>query len=958
MTRNFQFAEFIFSPERQVLIRNGTPVRVSSRALAILHLLIERRESLVTKRDILARVWPGIEVGEENIRLNILALRRALGDDQAEQRFILTDHGRGYRFVAAVTEGHRDEAPVTASAAEPDRSHLPVRLTSLVGRDETIEFLARCQTENRLLTIVGPGGVGKTSVAVTVARLVADTYADGAWLVDLAPLEDPHLMPATLGSLLGVPRSSQDPLNSLLEFLRPKRMLLVLDNCERLVEESARLAERILAVAPGVHILATSREALGIAAEYLYRLPPLSTPPKNTGRLAATAMRSYPAIQLFMERALTRSMQFDPTEAELESIADICRQLDGNPLAIELAAAAVDTVGVAGIVAGLDRRFALLTRGYRTSTVRHRSLRAVMDWSYNFLPPRTQRVLCRLSVFRGGFSLEAAEEIAHCRQIGSWEVVEHLTSLTEKSLMLNDLEHYVPEFRLLDTVRAYATEKFSATGELDVGMQRLVERCQRVFGQALDKSKIGISSGQRSMYLRQVNDLRASLDWAFASESHLDSGVALAIAAAPTLDSLGLFMEGYQILRTAIERLEKVPSLDKHALMQLYALVAPMCTWVSPTGNETEVACRRLLELANETGRTDFQLSALRTLFLVALLSGQNRLAHAYSIQMADAGLAAGDQEARVVAQQRTGAMCSIMGEHDTALRTFAEMGVNTDTDTPVETVRYSYEPVCIQKSYLARTLWCVGQLDSALEEARGALERASRLAHLPTQFVTLIQASALIPLWTGPHETAARAVQLCNELAGEDRSRRMYARIFSACLQIKYGDAVAGTRSLEEELLTRGFDMNTLAPSQAVFYAALAEGFYRTQAFEAALELVERALEQARLSDGVWFNPELLRIKACTLAAQGAAAPTVESWFNAAQTIARQQHGLYWELRAACSHAQYLFSQLRLSDAHAVLEPVYQKFTQGLDLVELSAARELLGQSRRGGSRARVPRF
>ena len=958
MTCNFQFAEFIFSPERQVLTRNGTPVRVSSRALAILHLLIERRESLVTKRDILARVWPGIEVGEENIRLNILALRRALGDDQTEQRFILTDHGRGYRFVAAVTEGQRDEAPVTASAAEPDRSHLPVRLTSLVGRDETIELLARCQTENRLLTIVGPGGVGKTSVAVTVARRVADTYTDGAWLVDLAPLEDPHLMPATLGSLLGVPRSSQDPSNSLLEFLRPKRMLLVLDNCERLVEESARLAERILAVAPGVHILVTSREALGVAAEYLYRLPPLSTPPKNTERLAATPVRSYSAIRLFMERALTRSMQFDPTEAELESIADICRQLDGNPLAIELAAAAVDTVGVAGIVAGLDRRFALLTRGYRTSTVRHRSLRAVMDWSYNFLPPRTQRVLCRLSVFRGGFSLEAAEEIAHCRQIGSWEVVEHLTSLTEKSLMLNDLEHYVPEFRLLDTVRAYATEKFSATGELDVGMQRLVERCQRVFGQALDKSKIGISSGQRSMYLRQVNDLRASLDWAFASESHLDSGVALAIAAAPTLDSLGLFMEGYQILRTAIERLEKVPSLDKHALMQLYALVAPMCTWVSPTGNETEVACRRLLELANETGRTDFQLSALRTLFLVALLSGQNRLAHAYSIQMADAGLAAGDQEARVVAQQRTGAMCSIMGEHDTALRTFAEMGVNTDTDTPVETVRYSYEPVCIQKSYLARTLWCVGQLDSALEEARGALERASRLAHLPTQFVTLIQASALIPLWTGPQETAARAVQLCNELAGEDRSRRMYARIFSACLQIKYGDAVAGTRSLEEELLTRGFDMNTLAPSQAVFYAALAEGFYRTQAFEAALELVERALEQARLSDGVWFNPELLRIRACTLAAQGAAAPIVESWFNAAQTIARQQHGLYWELRAAFSHAQYLFSQLRLSDAHAVLEPVYQKFTQGLDLVELSAARELLGQSRRGGSRTRVSRF
>jgi hypothetical protein len=247
--------------------------------------------------------------------------------------------------------------------------------------------------------------------------------------------------------------------------------------------------------------------------------------------------------------------------------------------------------------------------------------------------------------------------------------------------------------------------------------------------------------------------------------------------------------------------------------------------------------------------------------------------------------------------------------------------------------------------------------LDSALEESRGALERANRLAHLPTQFVTLIQASALIPLWTGPQETAVRAVQLCSELAGEDRSRRMYARIFSACLQIKYGAVAAGTRALHEELLTRGFDINTLAPSQAVFYAALADGFYRTQAFDEALALVERGLEQARSSDGVWFNPELLRIKACSLAAQGAPAPIVESCFETARVTARQQRGLYWELRAAFSHAQYLFSQRRLFDVSTVLDPVYQKFTQGFELAELRGARELLGQSQRD-LQARAPRF
>jgi predicted ATPase/DNA-binding winged helix-turn-helix (wHTH) protein len=945
VTTEYRFAEFAFSPERQVLTRGGATVRVSSRALGILYLLIERRESLVTKRDIFARVWPGLEVSEENIRINIAALRRALNDDQAEQRLIVTDHGRGYRFVATVTQRQQHESLGAPPAAGQGGSRLPVRLTSLVGRDEIIGLLVRCQTENRLLTIVGPGGIGKTTVAVAVARRVADSYADGAWLVDLAPLEDPHLMSVTLGSLLGVTRSTHDPLASLLEFLRPKRMLLVLDNCERLVEESARFAARILAAAPGVNIVATSREALGIETEHLYRLPPLATPPKGTETVSATETRSYAAVRLFIERALTRRMHFDPDEAELGSIADICRQLDGNPLAIELAAAAVETTGVAGIAAGLDRRFGLLTRGYRTSAVRHRSLRAVMDWSYDFLPQRTRTVLCRLSVFRGGFTLEAAEEIAHCPEIGNWEVVEHLTSLTDKSLVVSDPEHFVPEFRLLETVRAYTSEKLLALGELDSCMQRLAERCQRVFGQALDKSKIGISTGLRSTYFRQVDDLRASLDWAFASESRLGLAVALTIAAAPTLDSLGLFSEGYQILRTAIERLERAEPLDKHGLMQLYALVAPMSGWVSLTGEEMGAASRRLLELAVDTGRVDFQLSALRTLFLTALLSGQNTLARAYSIQMAEIGLTTGDRYARVVGQQRIGAMCSIMGEHEAALRTFAQMGMDTHPDAPVETVRYLYEPVCIQKSYVARTLWCMGQLDGALEEARGALERASRLAHLPTQFVTLIQAAALIPLWTGPQETAASAVQLCNEIAGEDRSLRKYARVFFACLQIKHGDVVAGTRALQEELLAPGFDINSLAPSQAVFYAALAEGFYRAQAFDEALALVERALEQARLSAGVWFNPELLRIKACALAAQGAPVQTVASSFDAALATARQQRGLYWELRAAFSHAQYLSSLQRPGDACAVLKPVYEKFTQGFDLEELRSARELLGQ-------------
>jgi predicted ATPase/DNA-binding winged helix-turn-helix (wHTH) protein len=952
VSSEYRFVDFTLSPTRQLLTQNGRAVRVGSRALAILQLLIERHGSLVTKQDIFDRVWPKLQVEEENIRIHVAALRRALGDDQAEQRLIVTEHGRGYRFIAPIQRFQAEDFSTDSPDRVQSSATLPVRLTSIVGRDEIIEQLVTVQSENRLVTIVGVGGIGKTTVAVSLAYRISDTYTDGAVLVDLAPLADPEFIPAAMASQLGIPRSAHDPQQVLFKFIRAKRMLIVLDNCEHLIDASAHLAQRILACAPGVHVIATSREPLGVPTEHLYRLPPLETPSK-TATSTAVNLREYSAVRLFLERASARRTRWEPSNAYLESIAEVCRRLDGLPLAIELAAAAIDTVGAAGIAAALDWRFALLTGGYRTAAPRHRTLRAVMDWSYDFLPANSQAVLRRLSVFRGGFTLEAAEEVVACARITKWEVVEHLTSLTEKSLVSTGSDHFVPEFRLLETVREYVAEKFLASGEADTTMQLLAERCHRVFGQAFDESKIGISPERRSLYLRQVDDLRASLNWTFASETHVRMGTALAIAATPTLDSLGLFTEAYHILRTAIDKVEKTKPPEKQDLMQLYALMAPMSMWKTLDGSEGEGACKRLLDLSNETGRVDFQLIALRGLFYVGMLSGQNALARNYSAQMAEVGEAAGDRDACTIARQRFAAMCTVMGEHEVALRAFEAMALDTRTSAPVDAVRYIYEPVCSQKTYLSRTLWCMGRLESALEEARGALERATRLGHIPTQFVTIIQAAALIPLWTGPLASAEYAVRLCSETAGDDPSRKQYARLFMACLQIQQGDATVGVKTLTDEILSPTFDIDTLAPNQELFYAALAEGLYRTDAFDEADTVVDRALAHSAVSGGVWFDPELLRIKGCVLAAQAAPSMTVESVFENSLSLARQQRGLYWELRTAFSLARYWASLCRIDPAHALLQSVFQKFTQGFDLPDLALAHRFITelQARRAGA-------
>ncbi len=291
--------------------------------------------------------------------------------------------------------------------------------------------------------------------------------------------------------------------------------------------------------------------------------------------------------------------------------------------------------------------------------------------------------------------------------------------------------------------------------------------------------------------------------------------------------------------------------------------------------------------------------------------------------------------------------MHSIMGEHEVALRTFESMGLDTETAAPVRAVRYLYEPVCIQKAFLSRTLLCIGRLDSALEESGGALERASRLGHLPTQFVVLIQGAMLVPLWTGQAETAARAVHLCTENAGDDRSRKQYARLYAGCLEIKQGDAAAGVRALRDEILAPTFDINTLAPSQAVFYTALAEGLYRVRDFAAARALADLALARSAASGGVWFDPELLRLEACALAAEGAPVAAVEQQFEKSLLLARQHGALYWELRAALAQASYWASLQRVAEAHALLQPVYARFSQGSKLPDLVSARELLGQLR-----------
>jgi DNA-binding winged helix-turn-helix (wHTH) protein len=328
------FGRFRLLAARRLLLEGEKPVRLGSRAFDILATLVERAGEVVSKQELIARAWPQTFVEEANLKIQVSALRRALGDGQGGHRYVVTVPGRGYNFVSPVRLQEPTQVPLPPTIAPAGVHNLPLAVTRMIGRDEAVAALVSRLSRQRLVTIVGPGGIGKTTVALAVAERMIANYEHGVWLVDLAPLGYPHLVPSAVATVLGLEMRTEDPLPGLVAGLRDRRMLLVLDNCEHVIDAAAGLAAAVLGGAPGVNILATSREPLGVAGECGYRLGPLGSP-KPSASLTAAEVEVFPAVQLFVERVTAIVEDFALTDANAPLVVEICWRLDCLPLAIE-----------------------------------------------------------------------------------------------------------------------------------------------------------------------------------------------------------------------------------------------------------------------------------------------------------------------------------------------------------------------------------------------------------------------------------------------------------------------------------------------------------------------------------------------------------------------------------------------------------------------------------------------
>jgi predicted ATPase/DNA-binding winged helix-turn-helix (wHTH) protein len=567
----YRFGAFEVDVAAYELRREGHRVPLARQPMDLLLLLLERRQELVSREDIAKRLWSAdvftdLDAG---IRTAVLKIRQVLGESRDSPRFVETVPGKGYRFVAA-TELVAQPSPQASTGlpATPRdlpntrRHNLPADLTSFVGRRQELVELPQILRSSRLLSLTGAGGVGKTRLAVRLAYGLVQEFPDGVWLVDLASLSAPELLAQTIATVLGIREGPQrSARNALLGNLRHRDLLLVLDNCEHLIAPCAELVEELLRGARELRIVATSREALGVSGETVHHVRSLSLP-EALPSLTTAALADAEATQLFLERASAVEPAFRPTPDNADAIARVCRRLDGIPLAIELAAARVVVLSPGQIEARLEDRFRLLTGGARTAVERQRTLEATLDWSYRLLSDVEAQVLSRLSVFPASWTLDAAEAVCAGDGIERNDMLDLLSHLISKSLVMADSEFAGERrYRLLETVRQYARERLV---QVDAA-ERLRERHFEFFFNEFRGALPVLSHHEQLPCLRRLRmeqeNIRAALDWALGSTLRAEHGVELAGALFWYWTKCGLFEEGTRWLELATRRAAVVPKL-------------------------------------------------------------------------------------------------------------------------------------------------------------------------------------------------------------------------------------------------------------------------------------------------------------------------------------------------------------------------------------------------------------
>lgn len=633
----YRFGRFELRANERRLLAGGEEVRLGAHAFDVLLALLEGGGVLVTKDQLLEKVWGKVVVEENTLQVHVSTLRKVLGAEA-----IATISGRGYRITLDVSRDTPEGEPATGA-----KHNLPHVLTSFIGRDKELAELKVLLGRTRFATLTGTGGCGKTRLALQIAQETHVEYPDGAWLVELATLGDAALLPRAVASALGVREQRGKGLaETIAEWVGPRHFLLVLDNAEHLLEACARLAELLLRRCARLVVLVTSRERLGLDGEQIYRVPSLP---------AAEAAR------LFVDRARLQQPGLALTDdQDSAAIATICRRLDGIALAIELAAARLRAMSIEELGARLDNRFGILTQGARTSLPRHRTLRALVDWSYDLLDESEKAVLRRASVFAGGWTLDAAERVCG-EAIDRRSVLDLLTALEDKSLIVAEVHRGATRFSMLETVRDFALDRLRESGE-EVGVRsRHVDFLVQV---ALELQDARQGDDERRPKLervaRDIDNFRSALAWC-ADNGRNDAGLRLASRLKWHWRISGSFAEG----RGWLERfLRCAPAGYPLADLAQALNTAGVVAYLQTDYPASQAWHREALAIWRGLGETRFVSAELNNLGIIAMAQGDDAIARGHFEEALVLARETGDLRGIALRLQNLGILAGDMGDY------------------------------------------------------------------------------------------------------------------------------------------------------------------------------------------------------------------------------------------------------------------------------------------------------
>lgn len=923
-----QIGPLLVSFDQRSIQKNGLVLRIGARTFDVLEVLYRAGGAILSKDEIMDAVWPGQIVGENRLQVHIAALRKVLG---ADRDLIKTVPGRGYLLVvksAQALEARAHAFPVSETVARP------ALVSPLIGRAAEIEAVIAQIARGPVTTVVGAGGIGKTVLAFHVADEMRRRHGLSVCFVELAKASSNDAVPAVLAHALKLPvEVAQSGMDTFCDVIAASECLLLLDNAEHVIDLVARFVEALVMRNPAVRVLVTSREALHIRAESVLRLEPLSVPESG---LSPESMLEHSAVALFLSRARSLAAECTIDEKSIALVADICRRLDGLPLAIELAAARVATLGFEAVASRLDHRLDLLSGGLRSALPRHQTLRATFEWSYALLDPPSRILFRRLGCFTGAFTFDAACAIATVPGMSIAGVVSSLAELATKSLLNVELHGPIAIYRLTKSTRAYAMEKLRDEGEAHV----IAGRHMRYMKKRIEENGHFLSDGSHAgadlNSLFSLEDARTAYDWAFSEDGDPVQGVALAGALVGSLLDASLVHECYERARHALDVLETLPagSVEDFCEMRLCAACASTLMHVGDNVEPAKALWQRVWQLARLKHDEAFATRALWGLWNTALATADIHASIRYATRFQQAATRSGPHKKQLLGEAMTAVSLHCYGEHEQARERleYAVKGLSELGAADPSCATLGVDPLVFCYGTLARIAWLQGKPAQATQLIEVALDPIRRDMLEPSLSHLLAAVAVPIAFQCGDLPAALRYLALLRSQVATHRFAiwEDYAECLSIQIDLRSGDdanALARFGPALQRLVARGF-RRVIAP----FIVSWAETLARAGRFTEAGSRIDEAISRSEKHGEQYFMPELLRVRGWVelqhARAQDGSAPERRAHLeargvqllNAAMALATEHGAVIWKLRAALDLAAHMIERSETRQAEALV--------------------------------------